>query len=210
MQIGRRNFIRALAATAMSALDAGRAIALVEDLYVNRRLGFSFRKPTNWHFGDIREMGKVAQGQVLALEDPGTARWLKEEAELPVVVVSRDRLRADSSTFTPGVNVFCDWMDEPADLSALRIADVEQNTRLLRNFKTLPQGSPCFEAGQDCMEYRASFLFEHERLRTPVPVVMRTVATLQPPAVVTFRMFDAPEAGQGFDFRNFWGSVQLV
>ncbi len=69
MGIGRRDFL-VVFGSAMAAVAGlpSSAVALEEDRYLNRRLGFAIRRPHGWHFADVAEMGAVQQG-LLALDD---------------------------------------------------------------------------------------------------------------------------------------------
>lgn len=77
MGIGRREFLQ-LFGTAIATLTSNpnSEIAIVDEQYVNRKLGIAFRKPPEWTFADDKEMGDVSAGQILDLDDPALAREL--------------------------------------------------------------------------------------------------------------------------------------
>ena len=70
MGIGRREFIRVFGAS-LAALAAAPAdaVSLVDDFYLNRKLGLGFRRPDGWSFADVQKMGSVKKGQLLAIDD---------------------------------------------------------------------------------------------------------------------------------------------
>src|SRR5688572_10384609 len=100
--IGRREFLK-FVGTGLTALasTASPAATSIGDLYINRKLGIAFRKPTGWHFDDLREMGLIKAGQLLDLDDSDAARDLVQSVELPLVTISQVPLSATSRVFTP-------------------------------------------------------------------------------------------------------------
>jgi hypothetical protein len=221
MGIGRREFLRLFgAALATLVRPASPAVALLGDLYINRKLGIAFRKPLGWHFGNVKEMGEVKNGQLLDLEDPGLARDLVQETELPLLSISREPISASSRTFTPGVNIYLDRFladetrppevaDDPLQTTE---HDAEDCAEILKEFRMLSHPVPARVAGCPSAEYTASFLFEHTNLPQPVRVRMRTLLVVQIPAWYTLRMYDSPYLGgkDAFDYSEFVNSIQVV
>src|SRR5688572_7885271 len=102
MGLGRRAFLRIFGtALASLAVTPNRTIAILGDDYVNRKLGVAFRKPPGWIFSDVREMGEVARGQILQLNDPESLDEFWPNRELPVLTLARDAISSAADRFTP-------------------------------------------------------------------------------------------------------------
>jgi hypothetical protein len=195
-------------------------VAILDDLYVNRKLGIAFRKPHGWTFADAREMGKLQAGQVLDLEDTELARELVSSTELPILTISRDGLSENARRFTPGVTIFLDRFDflnalpenyrvEVPPLGNLE-DDIESCRSILRGFEVVSAPASRQVSKCDAAEYRSTFVFEHENMR-PTKVRMRTLAIYQRPAFYTLRMYDsADEPDCVFDFAAFVESVRMM
>lgn len=220
MGIGRRQFLQLFGAT-ITGLTANpsRAIAIVNDQYVNRKLGIAFSKPQGWTFADVKEMGEVREGQILDLDDADLVRELAGSAELPILTISKDRLSAQTSQFTPGVTIYLDrfewlkafsgkWEVPPLENA---IADTEHCESMFKDFQVVCPPKETTISECDAAEYTARFLFEHVNMQ-PTRVRMQTLAVYQSPAYYTLRMFDSPFAGTDmeFDYSSFVESVRIV
>ena len=108
MGIGRRKFFADCGhAFAVAASTSTAATLLVDNLYVNRKLGFAFHKPMDWKFSDVAEMGKLAEGQILA----NGRRLTKEMVDCmgwPFVVVEQPL--SATRGFSP--NIQCYLLDD--------------------------------------------------------------------------------------------------
>lgn len=145
MGVGRREFLRLFGAALGSlALRASPAVALLDDLYLNRKLGLAFKKPSRWHFGDVREMGKIKGGQLLDLDDAELAREIIEATDFPIVCISQTTLDASSGDFTPGVTFFLQTEPDPDIVSEVETNPVSAGAFdahscgiILKDFKVL-------------------------------------------------------------------------
>lgn len=221
MGIGRREFMRLFGGTLASiTADPSSAVAILDDLYVNRKLGIAFRKPFGWSFADVMEMGRVQAGQILDLEDTELARQLVESKERPILTISKDTLSAKAKRFTPGVTIFLDRFDEldaalpGAELKLPPIEnlnqDIESCRLILKDFRIVSDPVPRRVSECDAAEYHASFVFEHENMR-PTEVRMRSLVICQGPKFYTLRMYDSlDEPDCRFDYGPFVDSVRMV
>jgi hypothetical protein len=215
MGIGRREFL-SLFATAFLATT--RAIALVDDLYVlyvNRRLGLAFRKPSSWHFGDVKDMGEMMEGQVFDVSPEGQ-KIIRSfvTADLPVVTVTKEPLGIPADEFTPGVTVFLDNLLEAQSGPFTDEAknDIFYCSQLLRGFRLLAAPKKAEVSGCRAADYLATFLWQHAHLPRPVPVNMRTLNINQDPTMYNIRLYDSPYLGRKFehDYTEFISSIRLV
>ena len=125
--------------------EASPAVALIEDLYINRKLGLAFSKPPGWHFGEIKQMGLVKSGQLLDLNDLDLATEIFEASGLPIATVTQVPLSAESGSFTPGINVYLEhfstnddvWADIENDPLVACEWDANVWPRVLKKFSLL-------------------------------------------------------------------------
>ncbi|SFT11063.1 hypothetical protein SAMN04487906_2959 [Zhouia amylolytica] len=72
MGIGRRQFFK-LSSLALAglAVDPLNAVAINDNVYVNKKLGILFHKPKNWGFIAVKDFGKIKSEQIIGegLED---------------------------------------------------------------------------------------------------------------------------------------------
>ncbi len=220
MGIGRREFLRLFGgALAAIATPGSAAVALFDDLYVNRKLGMAFRKPKGWYFGSVRDMGRIKDGQLLDLDDKELEKELLEAIDLPIVAVTQSPLDDDSDRFTPGLTVYLDGAIEPElaelvqkDPIAAGLYDAKGSSSILKEFKVVSAPSQRLIANCSASDYTASFIFEHKNLRFPTVVRQRTLIIQQEPVWYTVRIHDAPSLGREceVDYDEFVRSVQLV
>lgn len=220
MGIGRRELLRQFGAgIAAAAGNSLSAVAIVDDYYVNRRLGIAFEKPRGWIFAGIREMGEVKAGQILDLDDLELSREAVDSVELPIVAISRDRLSGDAERFTPGVTVYLEDIaggpggddNERFDLIRCFSADVSFCAAVLKDFRVRSASLVTEVSACNAIEYEAAWVFEHENM-LPTPVRMKTLVIDHGTALYTLRMYDSPYAGTEFefDYSSFIASVRMV
>lgn len=219
MGIGRREFLGLFgSAIAASVAVPSKAIAFVDDYYVNRRLGIAFQKPHDWVFADVKQMGDMKEGQILDLADLERSREIIDAVELPILTISKEELSTDAGNFTPGISVYLDRLalgetleTEPDDYLKELMHDIVSNAEILKDFDVSSYPENITVCGSDGAEYEASFLFEHENM-TPTPVRMKTMTIDQGTAYYTIRMYDSPMVGgeMAFDFAEFVRSIKLV
>ena len=219
MGLGRREFLRLFgAAIASASATPTSALAVCDDLYINRRLGIAFQKPAGWVFANIQQMKELKDGQILGLDDPEEARAFLEATDVPLLMISKAQLDSTPDQFTPGVTVFreiadtteADYSDKIAllDTSNFDIANCET---LLKGFQVLSPPCSTIISGCDAVSYEAKFLFEHE-LITPTLVRMKSLMIAQGPMYYTLRMYDSPYIGgeQVFDYSDFVSQIRIV
>lgn len=212
MGIGRREFIKLFSgAIASLVTNPQSAVAVVEELYVNRKLGIGFRCPAGWAFADVKEMGEIKAGQILDIDDSELASLILDMSELPIVTITQESLSGDANRFTPGATVFVDVDEEIAGEPILEAAteDIKACHYMLRELVVVHQPTYLSISGCDAAEYTASFLFEHVNM-VPTPVRMRTLLIRQPPKLYTFRLYDSPVTNLIVNYDQFVQSVALL
>jgi hypothetical protein len=211
MGLGRREFIRLVtSAVAGFTLAPGEAVAVCNDLYVNRHFGIAFTKPKGWFFGDIKEMGRVKDGQVLAVDDPDVSELIRDIVGLPIVSVAIDQISGDATRFRPGFHVFVDPADG-CDFPLMHAAtDPIANRKILREFQVLEEPRNCVVSDCPAAKYTSSFLFEHEQLSSPTRVRMCTLICSTRSYYYTLRMYDSPYTNDTFDYSDLESSIWLA
>ncbi len=230
MGIGRREFMRVFGATVAAVIDApGKAVSLVDDVYLNRAMGIGFRIPNGWTFVDARDMGSVKEGQILALDDERAARSFLEAMELPFVSVACPTKRP--GRFTPSAQFYLvddlpalqevgELMGELEQLLNDLTGQSDPTRGLSRTLKKLhDDASACSEylksfrilskprefqiSACDAAEYTACYRFEHQQLASSVTVRCRTIYVNHRIASYLIRLVDsldsAPEDRCNFD-----------
>ncbi len=220
MGVGRREFLRlfGVGAAAM-ATDWPRAIAIEEDQYVNWDLGIAFQKPNGWVFSyDVNEFRDVSKGQHFDVDDPNRASELLEAAELPLMIVSKEPISADSDSFGPGIGVYLRKLPVQGFTTAGCFSpqcqlgyDIAACSMLLKDYRVTADLTATTVSACEAAEYEASFLFEHTNME-PTPVRVKTLGILQQNTFYAIRMFDSPVRGgeMEFDYTPFVASVRLV
>jgi hypothetical protein len=219
MGIGRREFLRLFGAAITSAsATPTSALTLLDDLYINRRLGIAFQKPSGWIFANVQQMRDLKAGQILDLEDLFEAQAILDATDVPLLMISKEPLSASPNRFTPGVTVFREYAtsdevgsEEPTPLLQTATFDIENCDTLLRNFKVLTAPARTSVSGCEAIVYESRFLFEHEAMR-PTPVRMTSLVIAQQMTYYTLRMYDSPYVGgeQFFDYSSFISQIKIV
>lgn len=228
MGLGRRDFLKlfGVALATVSAQPFASAIAVLDDIYVNRKLGVAFQKPSNWYFNDIKEMGEVAKGQILDLIDAEIAKKVIAAADIPFVSVSQEQVTTNGYKFAPGINAFVEirikgeersskydhLFTDIKEPSRTIEQDIFSNKHFLKEFTVLSEKTPLYISNCEAIQYTSSFLFEHTNLPESITVRMNTLLVIQNEFWYTFRMYDAPSLGSDFifDYSEFINSIGLV
>jgi len=235
MGIGRREFLQIFGSLlATLATRTSDAICLSDDVYVNRKLGIGFSKPSGWKFVDVKDMGTVKKGQLLDVDDPDLADFMLASLDLPFVAVAplaeptarQTRCAQFYLASHPDEDQAADRVLGEILQSAFGRKSVNRNTseftlpmkkarqdwqgcrELLSEFRvsSLPQATRLSNC--DAAEYTASYLFEHVELPAPRRIRVRTLAVQHHDLFYLIRLIDAQE--YAFDFSEFLSSIRLV
>lgn len=226
MGIGRRKFLKLFGASlAVLATQPSQAVAVQDDLYINRKLGMAFRKPYGWHFADVKEMGEIARGQRLDIDGLDMDELFGDEDDLPLVTVIQKAPSATTAEFTPGINFYLQKREglaflveamqhlgatvPPVDNAA---EEVRCLSRTLPEFQVLSEPTEVHISDCPAAHYSIAFEFRHQNLEKPVRVRQRTVSIIQLPAWHRVYMYDSPYTGDDrtLDFDAFIESIRLV
>jgi hypothetical protein len=226
MGIGRRKFLQLFGATlTMLALQPSEAVAILDDLYINRKLGLAFRKPDGWCFVDIRKMGEIAKGQELDIDGLDADALFQDEKELPLVAITQDELSAQGREFMPSINFYLHRRDEIAFLvEAMQhlgatfppaenaVNEIHAFSKILPEFEVLSE--PVERCISDCRAAHYSFAceFRHENLDKPVRIRVQNLSIIHLPLWHRVNMIDSPYIGKDTtaEFESFVDGLRLV
>jgi hypothetical protein len=236
MGIGRREFLKICGdAFVAYAAASTNAVAVVDDLYVNRRFGLAFRKPPNWRFVDIKQMGEIAAGQIFASRDfrltPEMLNWIG----LPFVAIQQDP--GPIVRFAPSAQFYllqdlplvteidrlmnqltqllsdlpADCIETPPMLTKAQ-DDAEACAELFKSFAVLEEPAPMTLSACPSATYTAAWLFEHAELATPIRIRVRTIFSLHDELSYLIRLTDSPYSSSvdEFDLGEFVSTIAFV
>lgn len=90
MGIGRREFMRLTSiALAGLAIDPLKAVAINDNIYVNRKLGILFEKPSGWGFVSVKDFGQIKSEQIIGQALNQTAEEIWEDLGDPVCIATK-------------------------------------------------------------------------------------------------------------------------
>jgi hypothetical protein len=163
MLIHRRDFLRLLgfAATVGMAFPASVSKTF-GDLYRNKRLSLSLKKPSGWHFLSVVDYQDAVQHHVLAVESPEVEEILRSPESLPFLVVTK--FPAEYDDLNPVITA---W-DEPIDSAAGSVVDCHLDAlraykNIVREAQILAEPKRVSIPGADSASRSSwQFVFEHD------------------------------------------------
>jgi hypothetical protein len=185
----------------------------------------AFKKPLGWHFVDIRDVGKLAKGQQLAVDDLDLEELFNDEGNLPLVTMSQDRVSAISAVFSPSITFYLtrmpeiSWLMQALDHLGPTLPPVGNAQNEMREvMKYLPEATILSEPVElsisDCpaAHYSLAFEFRHQNLAKPVHARQQTLSIIHLPVRYMICMYDSPYLGKEktYDFEDFVKSIKLV
>jgi hypothetical protein len=232
MGIGRREFLAQFgAAIAFLTTTSGALAAVVGDLYLNRRHGIAFRKPSGWTFQDLRDVGTSKEAMVLEFDGLTPELWveaLRSEPMFAAFVVVADMRVArtltdeagDIDRIAPGISVHYEgtWATDgpdpaaPFSLEAFVTRDLALFAEGYRDFRLARPPRSIELSSCAAIEYVATYRYVQVRLPHAVPMRERVVYVYQGPAIYSIRMFDYPKVAPtlGYDFDAFLSTVRVL
>lgn len=191
--LNRHRFLQRLAGAVATSFAAPiQAITVSGDLYINHRIGLSFRKVSAWRFEHPRTFQDIRNEYEYATADPDLLEDLKN-GPLPVVVVAQG----------PLLTTLCASMTAHAEQNPLRpgetlaeaASDIVQGTSMfVKDFRLIDQPSLGKVDGRPALDFRFRFLYE-DRLGHRGPVRHRSLLVLNGDILHTFHMLDIPADG---------------
>jgi hypothetical protein len=183
MRLGRLEFLR-LSSLALAGLviDPRKAVAVNNDVYVNRKLGILFSKPAGWEFVSVRDYDQLKEKQILkeGIEEIKDDLWqvLVGPACLATKYAQDDPKY--HGIFSPTIMLNVAHRAELDELQDAPLADIiaaskEAVAGMLRDFRVVKVHEPYLIDGCGALEFDSEYTFEHAEMTKPVTVQMKSI-----------------------------------
>lgn len=220
MGIGRRQFLK-FTGLALAGLitDPYQAVITAEDVYINKKLGILFYKPKGWGFVNVKDFGRIKDGQML---DNG---WYKSKEEIwedlgdPICMATKyyKDLPENKGIFSPTITLNITPKSELADIGyetfeeLIAMSEYGVST-LLKEFKIIKRYTPFKISGCKFYEYDAEYLFEHEEIDNPLKVDLKVLKAEHKDFYYDFNCHQSITQNQiaSKEFEKFKKSIKLI
>jgi hypothetical protein len=221
MGIGRREFLR-LASLALAGLliDPLKAIAVNENVYVNKKLGILFHIPQDWGFIAVKDFGKLKSEQIIGegLDESADEIW--EELNDPICVAtkySQDKPEY-KDVFSPTITLSVNPIEELEDSGyetleeLMEMSGHRRISELLKELKVVKKYEPFFISNCKFFELDAEYLFEHIDISEPLKVELKVLATEHNGFCYFFNCHQSKTQNQcaNKEFENFRETIKLI
>jgi len=220
MGIGRREFIRltsiALAGFAVSPLQA---VVTNNNVYINKKLGILFHKPTKWGFISVKDFGKLKEEQIFANHFDLTKQEVFNDLEDPIVIATKyfKNNNENVGVFSPTITLN---IQRKSELEHLKYESFEELIywsemglkEILKEFTVLKRHDPYTLAGSKFYEFDSEYLFEHVEISEPLKVELKTLRTEHNGLYYDFNCHQCSAQNQTADreFQQFIESIKLI
>ena len=220
MGIGRREFLRLTSiALAGLAIDPLKAIAVNDNVYVNKKLGILFEKPNDWGFVSITDFGKIKRDQIIGVGLEESAEEIWEELGDPICVATKyyQDLPEYKGVFSPTImlnitpkqemeELGCKDFDEVLALSELG------TSMILRDFKVVKRYDPIWLSNCKFYEHDAEYLFEHVDIDEPLKVELKVLKAEHNGFYYDFNCHQSMAQNQTAyaEFEKFKSTIRLI
>jgi hypothetical protein len=220
MGIGRREFLRLTSiALAGLAIDPLKAVAVNDNVYVNKKLGILFEKPNDWGFVSIADFGKMKRDQIIGVGLEESAEEIWEELGDPICVATKyyQDLPEYKGVFSPTImlhitpkqvmeEIGCKDFEESLELSEVGTA------MILKDFMVVKRYDPIWLSGCKFYEHDAEYLFEHVDINEPLKVELKVLKAEHNGFYYDFNCHQSKAQNQIADreFERFKSTIRLI
>jgi hypothetical protein len=220
MGIGRREFLRLTSlALAGLAVDPLKAVAINDNIYVNKKLGIIFHKPQDWGFIAIKDFGKIKSEQIIGegLDQSTDEIW--EELGDPICITTKyyqDKPEF-KGIFSPTITLNItpkeeleylghDTFEELIGMSEYGVS------KLLKDFNVIRRHEPYFISECKFYEYDAEYMFEHNEINEPLKVELKVLKAEHNGFYYDFNCHQSKTQRQYADkeFEEFKKTIKLI
>jgi len=220
MGIGRREFLRltGIALTGL-AIDPLQAVVTNDNLYINRKLGILFHKPSSWGFLAVKDFGKLKDKQIIGQGLDKSKDEIWEELGAPICIVTkfyRDEPEY-KGIFSPTITLNItpkeeldylgyETFDELIGMSEFGVS------KLLKDFKVIKRHEPYLISNCRFFEYDAEYLFEHVEMDGPLRVELKVLKAEHNGFYYDFNCHQSKIQNQIADkeFEDFKKTIKLI
>ena len=220
MGIGRGEFLRLTAlALAGLAVDPLQAVVTTDEVYVNKKLGILFHKPSLWTYVSVKDFGKLKDAQILGNGWDEYKDEVWQELGEPICVITKYSQSKPQfkGIFSPTItlnitpkkeleNFGVDTFEELIGMSAYGVS------QLLKDFTIIKSYEPYLISGCKFYEFDAEYTFEHVEMENPVKVELKVLKAEHNDFYYDFNCHQSSAQNQTAyrEFEELKKSIQLI
>jgi hypothetical protein len=220
MGIGRREFLR-LTSIALAGLviDPLKAVAINENIYVNKKLGILFEKTSDWWFLAVKDFGKLKSEQVIGSGLEETAEEIWEELGDPICIATKyfkDKPEY-KGIFSPTITLNITPKQELEYLGYETFEELMEMSEfgvshLLKDFVIIKRYDPILISDCKFYEFDAEYLFEHIEIEKPLKVELKVLKAEHNGFYYDFNCHHSKAQNQiaNLEFEKFKGTIKLI
>lgn len=220
MGIGRRNFLKLTSfALAGIAINPLQSVIVNNDVYINRKLGILFYKPSSWGFVAVKDFGELKEKQILHGEQNNFKEEIYKDLGDPVCIVTKyyEDKPENKGKFSPTITLNITHKSELEDcgfetFEELMTLSALGTRTILKDYKIIKEYKPYEISGCKFYEFDAEYLFEHVELAKPLKVELKVLRAEHNDYYYDFNCHQSPEQNQIAinEFENFKRTIQLL
>lgn len=220
MGIGRREFLRLTSiALAGLAIDPLKAIAINDNIYVNKKLGILFEKPSDWGFVAVKDFGRIKSEQIIGTGLDETTDKIWEELGDPICIATKyfQDKPEHKGVFSPTITLNITPKQELEYLGYGTFEEVMAMSQigvsqLLKDFRVVKRYDPVVISNCKFFEYDAEYLFEHVELDKPLKVELKALKAEHNDFYYDFNCHQSNTQKQNAnrEFEEFKSTIKLI
>lgn len=220
MGIGINKFLKIVEA-ALSALSIKslKAVVIDGDVYLNKKLGILFHKPTSWGFVHVKEFGKLKKEQILANGWDAYKDEVWEDLGSPICMITKHYIHTaeNKGIFSPTITLNITPKKELKELECESFEEVIALSELgaeqfLKKFKVIKRYEPYYIC--DCLfyEFDATYYFEHVDIQEPLKIELKVLKIEHNGFYYDFNLHQSNAQNQTAveEFEAFKQSIKLI
>ncbi len=220
MGIGRREFLR-LTGLALAGLtiDPLKAVTINDNIYVNKKLGILFEKPSDWGFVAVKDFGRIKNEQVVGAGLDEAAEEIWEELGDPICITTKyfqDKPEYKGN-FSPTITLNITPKQELEYLGHETFEELMEmsaygTSMILKDFQVIKKYEPYLISNCKFYEYDAEYLFEHTEIIEPLKVELKVLKTEHNGFYYDFNCHQSKTQKQFADkeFEEFKKTIKLI
>ncbi|MCL2074104.1 MAG: hypothetical protein FWH18_09290 [Marinilabiliaceae bacterium] len=200
-------------------IDPLKAVAINENVYVNKKFGILFHIPQDWGFIEVKDFEKLKRAQIIGEGLDETIDEIWEELGNPICIATKyyqdkpEYKGVFSPTITlnitPKEELEClgyETFEELIEISEYGISEI------LKEFKVIKRYEPFLMSNCKFFEYDAEYLFEHVEINEPLKVELKVLRAEHNGFYYDFNFHQSKTQNQYADteFENFKKSIKLI
>lgn len=220
MGLGRREFLR-LTSIALTGLtiDPLKAVAINDNVYVNKKLGILFHKPRDWGFIAVKDFGKIKSKQVIGAGLDETSEEIWKELGGPICIITKyyNDKPEYKGLFSPTITLNItpkkeledfgyETFEELIEMSAIGIS------KILKDFRIIKTYPPYYINDCKFYEFDTEYMFEHIEINKPLKVELKVLKAEHNDFYYDFNFHQSKTQKQFADheFEEFKNTIRLI